>query len=57
MVLIFLMSGLFTTGVRAQDSTSVKTVLNLEYVNKDGIKILTAKLSARKKVNMPLWKG
>jgi molybdopterin-containing oxidoreductase family membrane subunit len=48
MVLIFLMSGLFTTGVRAQDSTSVKTVLNLEYVNKDGIKILTAKLSAKK---------
>jgi Ni/Fe-hydrogenase subunit HybB-like protein len=46
--LIFLMSGLLATSVSAQDSTKIKTVLSLEYLNSDGTKILTGKLSAKK---------
>jgi hypothetical protein len=46
--LIFLMTGLISQRTIAQDSTSVKTVLNLEYLNSDGSKILTSKLSAKK---------
>ena len=46
--LIFLMNGLFSTKARAQDSTTIKTVLSLEYLNSDGTHILTGKLSAKK---------
>jgi hypothetical protein len=46
--LLFLMSGLLATGVKAQDSTKTKTVLSLEYLNRNGTKILTGKLSAKK---------
>jgi len=46
--LILLMTGLIAPGARAQDSTGIKTVLSLEYLNRDGTKILTGKLSAKK---------
>ncbi len=47
-ILFFLISGLLATGTKAQDSVRTKTVLSLEYLNKDGTKILTGKLSAKK---------
>jgi molybdopterin-containing oxidoreductase family membrane subunit len=47
-VMFFLMSGLLATGTKAQDSVRTKTVLSLEYLNKDGTKILIGKLSAKK---------
>ena len=47
-VLILLSTGFLTTVARAQDSTHIKTVLNLEYMNRDGTRILTGKLSAKK---------
>jgi hypothetical protein len=46
--LIFLMAGLLGTSARAQDTARIKTVLSLEYLNRDGTKILTGKLSAKK---------
>jgi Ni/Fe-hydrogenase subunit HybB-like protein len=46
--LLFMISGLFSSGAKAQDSIKTKTVLSLEYLNRDGTKILTGKLSAKK---------
>jgi molybdopterin-containing oxidoreductase family membrane subunit len=46
--LLLLISGLLATGVKAQDSIKTKTVLSLEFLNRNGTKILTGKLSAKK---------
>ena len=47
-ILILIMAGGFFETAAAQDTSAVKTVLSLEYNNRDGTKILTGKLSAKK---------